>query len=119
MADVEGSARGSDFCHDLALHNSLVAFVASAFVHTKIVTAGRRNTCGFWQLKVLRARVQLLQLLPFRPEIEPSYELAKEQSQRAETRKTHAQMQRNMTSGLYPRQSQLSAVKSGKSADFL
>jgi hypothetical protein len=50
---------------------SLVAFVASAFVHVKIITAGRHWICKFRPPKVLRASVQLLQLLPFRPEIEP------------------------------------------------
>ncbi len=56
----------------------LVAIVASAFVHTKIVTAGRHWTCKLRPPKVLRASVQLLHFLPFRPEIDPSYPLVRE-----------------------------------------
>jgi hypothetical protein len=54
----------------LRCSNSLVAFVASVLTHAKNVTADRRKTCRFWHAKMLRARVQLLQRLPFRPEIE-------------------------------------------------
>jgi hypothetical protein len=48
---------------------SLVAFVASGFVHVKIITVGCHWTCEFRSPKVLRASVQLLQRLPFRPGI--------------------------------------------------
>ncbi len=66
---------------------SLVAFVASVLTHARNVIAGRRRTCRFWHAKVLRASVQLLQLLPFRPEFKPFYSLVNELSQRIEIRR--------------------------------
>jgi len=55
----------------LRCSDSLVAFVASALVHVKIVTAWQQETWQFWLAKVLRGCVQLLHFLPFRPEFKP------------------------------------------------
>jgi hypothetical protein len=67
---------------------------------------------------MLRASVQLLHFLPFRPEIDPSFSLVKERSTAHGNALSHPQTQRNTNSQLYPRQPEKSAVKSGKSADF-
>jgi hypothetical protein len=41
---INADERRSDLCRDLALQNSLVAFVASGLVHTEITTAWKRWT---------------------------------------------------------------------------
>ncbi len=105
-------------CLPTARDLSLVAFVASALVHTKIITTGRHTTCHFRHPQSVARRVQLLQLLPFRPEFSLSYQTVREQ--RRARKRNHASPNAALyDSQLYPPQPQMSAVNSGKSADFL
>jgi hypothetical protein len=84
---INADERISAYCPLPTAHFfSLVAFVASAFIHTKNVTAVRHWTCKIRPPKVLRASVQLLHFLPFRPEFSPSYSLVNERSPRVEMR---------------------------------